>query len=110
MARFYGEVGYGETVEQAPGVFEDVIIPRKYRGDVVRNARGLRDGDKVNSDITVSNSISIVADAYAYENFMSIKYVVWAGVYWIVTDVEVERPRLVLRLGGMYNGPKASTP
>lgn len=105
MAKFYGTVGYGEQVKTAPGVMRDRIVERKYYGDVVRNSRGLENADKVNFDISVGNSISIVADAYASEHFFAIRYVEWAGTRWIVSDVEVQRPRLLLRLGGVYNGP-----
>lgn len=107
MAKFFDVVGYGESVETAPGVREDTIIERPYFGDVVRNARRLQEGEKVNFDLTLQNSISIVADEYAVEYFHKIKYVKWAGAYWTVTDIEVQRPRLLLRLGKVYNGPKA---
>lgn len=110
MARFAGPVGYGETVETAPGVHEDVITERTYYGDVVRNTRKLQDGEGVNDNLTVSNSISIVADAYARDHFHDIRYIRFAGTLWTVSDVEVQRPRLLLRLGGVYNGPKAPAP
>lgn len=106
MAKFYGVIGYGHSTETAPGVLKDVITERTYTGDVVRNTRQLQDGTKVNDDISVTNSISIVADAYASENFFAIRYVEWAGTLWKVSDVDVRRPRLVLRLGGVYNGPR----
>lgn len=109
MAKFYGEIGYGETVEVRPGVYEDRITEYSYSGDVVRNSRQLENGDKVNNDISVGNSISILADAYASEHFFAMRYIRWAGAYWIITDVDVQRPRLTLRLGGVYNGPKAET-
>lgn len=105
MARFYGEIGYGESVETVPGVWEDVITEQAYRGDVLRNTRRLEKGEGLNSDITVSNSISIVADAYANEHFHAMRYVNWMGTRWIITTVEVQRPRLILQLGGVYNGP-----
>ena len=105
MAKFYGAVGYGESVKTAPGVFEDVVVERSYYGDVLRNTRQFRDGDTLNNDITVQNSISIVADAYASDHFFAIRYVEWAGTRWTVTDVEVQSPRLLLRLGEVYNGP-----
>lgn len=105
MAKFFGSIGYGETVETKPGVYEDVITEKQYYGDVVRNSRGLVEGDKVNNDISVGNSISIVADAYANEHFFAIRYIRWAGVLWTVSDVDVQSPRLLLRLGGVYNGP-----
>lgn len=108
MAKFYGEVGYSEDeVEVKPGVYEQSIIERPYYGDVVRNTRQLREGDKVNDDISVGNSISIVADAYAQNHFFAIRYIRWAGALWTVSDVEVQSPRLILRLGGVYRGPTA---
>ena len=105
MAKFHGAVGYGDTAKTAPGVYVDVVVERLYFGDVLRNTRQLRDGDKLNNDISVQNSISIVADAYASEHFFAIRYVEWAGARWTVTDVEVQSPRLLLRLGEVYNGP-----
>jgi hypothetical protein len=108
MARFYGRIGYGETIETAPGVWVDDIIEHSYFGDVVRNARNLREGENLNVDISVQNSISIIADAYANDHFFAIRYVEWAGVLWTVTSVEVQSPRLLLRLGEVYNGPTSS--
>lgn len=105
MARFYGKVGYGESVEQAAGVWVDEITEYSYYGDVVRNIRRLREGENLNSDLSVGNSISIVADEFANEHFHAIRYVEWAGTKWTVPDVEVQSPRLLLRLGGVYNGP-----
>jgi hypothetical protein len=110
MAKFYGVIGYGETVETAPGVWTDVIVEFKYYGDVVRNTRKLQESEKLNNDLSVGNSISIVADAYANEHFFAMRYIKWAGTLWTVSDVEVQSPRLLLRLGGVYNGPKVATP
>jgi hypothetical protein len=108
MARFAGLVGFaGAQVENPPGVWKETLVERSYFGDVIRNSRGLQEAQKVNLDLTVGNSISIVADAYANENFHAIRYVAWMGSFWVVSNVEVERPRLVLRLGGVYNGPTA---
>lgn len=105
MAKFYDVIGYGESVETKPGVWRDIIVERKYYGDIKRNVRVLKEGEQVNNDITVQNSISILADAYAYEHFFAIRYIKWAGALWTVSHVEVQRPRLILRLGGVYNGP-----
>ena len=104
MARFFGRVGYGETVETKPGVHEDQITERSYFGDVIRNARNLREGENLHPDLLVQNAISIVADAYANEHFFAIRYVEWAGTLWTVKSVEVQSPRLLLRLGEVYNG------
>lgn len=105
MARFHGKVGFGEDSEPSPGVHVDDITERSYYGNVVRNSRNLVQGDSLNEDLSLGNSISIVADAYANEHFLAIRYVEWAGTLWTISVVEVERPRLILRLGEVYNGP-----
>lgn len=112
MAKFFGKVGYGESVESpvGSGVWVDEIVEYEYYGDVVRNTRRLQSGEFLNDDISVGNSISIVADAYANEHFFAIRYIQWAGVLWTVESVEVQSPRLLLRLGGVYNGPTFRAP
>ena len=105
--RFHGKVGYGATVEVRPGVYEDQVQEFPYFGDIIRNSVKTREGQSVNNDLTVTNSISVVADAYARANFFSIRYVEWSGVLWSVDEAEIQYPRLILRLGGVYNGPKA---
>lgn len=108
MAKFFGVVGYApEAVEVKPGVWKDQIVERKYFGDVVRNTRRLDEVEKVNMDISVGVSVSIVADSYANEHIFAIRYLEWSGVLWTVTDAEPQHPRLLLRLGGVYNGPRA---
>ena len=104
--RFFGVIGYATpATEVAPGVFKEGIKEIEYFGDVLRNTRQLVNDEKVNDDLSVSNSISVVADEYAYEHFHAIRYIKWAGVLWKASDVEVQSPRLLLRLGGVYNGP-----
>lgn len=107
MARFFGEVGYGDSVENPSdsGVWIDVITEAQYYGDVIRDTRKLDSGESLNDDISVNNSISIVADDFAIAHFFKIKYVRWSGVLWTVTNVEVKNPRLILSLGSVYNGP-----
>jgi hypothetical protein len=107
MARFYGKVGYGRSVEspEGSGVWTDEITEKSYSGDVIRNTRRLEYGDKANPDLSIGNSISIVADEYATEHFHNIKYLEWEGALWTVTNVEVRRPRLILEIGEIYNGP-----
>lgn len=107
MARFFGEVGYGEPVELPPdsGIWVDEITEQSYFGDVIRNSLKVKDGENLNPDIGVNNSISIMANNYAIEHFFAIKYVRWEGVLWTVSTVEVKAPRLILYLGSVYNGP-----
>lgn len=105
MARFIGVIGFSQATESSPGVWEDVISERTYSGNVVRNTVKQQPGDKVINDISVGNSISIVADKFANEHLFAIRYVRWLGTRWTISDVEVSSPRLLLRLGGIYNGP-----
>lgn len=103
MAKFYGSIGYAETVETSQGIWEEVITECTYVGDVIRNTRRLQSSDNLNDDINVSNEISIVADAFANQNFFSIRYAEFMGARWKVSNVEVKHPRLILTLGGLYN-------
>jgi hypothetical protein len=104
--KFFGKVGYGDTVETEPGVYSDVITEVQYYGDVVRNSIRIQEGQSLNDDLTVGHSISVVADQYASEHFSAIRYVEWEGTLWKVVHIELQRPRLLLRLGGVYNGPR----
>lgn len=108
MAKFYGNIGFGETIEDPPGsgIWADLVTEYPYYGDVVRNAV-TQEGDGINRDISIGNSISIVADQKANEHFHSMRYVKWAGTLWAVNSVEVKSPRLLINLGGVYNGPTA---
>jgi hypothetical protein len=107
MAKYYGNIGYGESVESPPnsGNWVDQITEYSYFGDVIRNTRSLAPNEGVIGDISIGNSISIVVDAHAIENFRDIRYAEWDGARWTVTSVEVQRPRLILSLGGLYHGP-----
>lgn len=103
MGRYYGSVGYAETVETAPGVWEEQTVERVYYGDFTRNFSKVQPADKLNDDISVSNEISIVSDPYAMTHFQSIRYATYMGVKWKISSVEVQYPRLILTMGGIYN-------
>lgn len=105
MAKWYGAVGYGSPEEISPGVYEDKITERKYSGDVIRNSnRWSNSPDSTIDELNISNQISILADPYAYENFHKMKYVEFMGTNWKITNIEVQYPRLILSIGGVYNG------
>ena len=111
MTRFYGAVGYSYTVESVPGVAENKIIERLYYGDVLGNTGKLVETENLNPDIAIQGQISIVADPYAYEHFIHIKYVTWMGVRWKPSSIDATRPpRIVMRLGEVYNGDTPTTP
>lgn len=104
MAKFFGVIGYAETVETAPGVWTEQVIERNYYGDLIRNMRRLETKNRLNDDINIANEISILADPYANENFHAMRYVEFMGTKWKITSVEVRYPRLILTVGGVYNG------
>lgn len=104
MAKFYGPIGYSVTEETAPGVWEEKITERMYYGDLIRNTKKLQSTDQLNDNINIANEISILADPFAYDNFHSMKYVSFMGAKWKIISVEVQYPRLILTVGGVYNG------
>ena len=104
MAKFYGVIGFAVTERTERGIYEEKIVENEYVGDVIRNTRRLKEASKINDDITISNQISIIADPYATNNFHTMRYIVFMGSKWKITEVEVQYPRLILTLGGLYNG------
>ena len=102
--RYYGKIGYGIQGETSPGVWTPTIVERDAIGDIEKNLQRNTNPSKVNGDITISNTISIVADPYAMDNYRDIKYATLDGKKWEVTSIEIRYPRLVLSLGGPYNG------
>lgn len=103
MAKWYGVIGYAETAETEPGLWEEEIVERPYYGDLIRNTRRLQNSSSINDNVEISNEISIVADPYANQNFYSMRYAEFMGAKWKISSVEVQYPRLILALGGLYN-------
>lgn len=103
MAKFYGKIGYIDSVESEPGYWEEKPVEREYYGDITRNTSRYQQEGHVNENIVINNVLSIVADPYANENFQHMRYVKWMGTKWKITNVEVQYPRLILTLGGVYN-------
>lgn len=103
MNKWFGKIGFATTVETRPGIWEEQIISRDYYGDILRNIRRLQSTNNLNDDINITNEISILADPYASENFHSMRYAEFMGSKWKISNVEVQYPRLVLSLGGLYN-------
>jgi hypothetical protein len=105
--KYHGKIGYGETVESPPnsGIWIEHIVEKAKYGDVTRNTRTNSEGQHLNNDLTVGNSISIVADDYDNVNVGNIRYITYMGKRWTVINFTVERPRIVLMLGKVYNGP-----
>lgn len=107
--KYFGTIGYAVTEEKVidgktTGVWEEKITERNYYGDVLKFSHRRQEASKVNDDLNISNQISIIADPYAYDNFQHILYVTWMNTKWKVSNISVEYPRLILDVGGVYNG------
>lgn len=104
MAKWYGKIGYADNVEVEPGLREDLIVEKSYFGDLTRNTRKLQTSGDINDNLNIANELSIVADPYAVQNFYKMRYVEFNRAKWKITDVEVQYPRLILSIGGLWNG------
>lgn len=104
--RFYGMIGYGETKEVRPGVWDEIIIERAYYGDVLKNGYRAQSVAKVNDDIVINNQFSIIADHFALENHSFMRYVEFMGSKWKISNVEIQYPRILITVGGVYNDPE----
>ena len=102
MNKYYGNIGFYEQTEDVPGVWAEHIIDRPYYGDVTRSHYISRAADKVNNNVDINHSISVVMDPYAYSTYKNIRYVEWNGSKWRVSGIEVQYPRLILSIGGEY--------
>lgn len=109
MAKFFGKIGYAETIETSPGAHEERIVEENAYGDVFKNNRKLDNGEHINGDVLLNNQISIVASPYASTHSFAIRYVNWMGANWTITNVEIQPPRLILTIGGVYHGPTGWT-
>lgn len=107
MARFSGKIGFIKSKETEPGVWENETIERTYYGDITRAVRRWDKSENINDDVNVNNSISIVADSYIYNNIYAMKYIRWMGALWKIESFEIQRPRISLTIGGLYNGEQA---
>ena len=104
MAKWAGKIGFATQTETKPGVWEDVIEERSYKGDQLQNSFQHQPTDQLNDNISIVNKLSIVADMHAFAHANMMRYATYMGVRWKITKVEVSRPRLILTLGGEYNG------
>lgn len=104
MAKFYGEVGYIIATETSPGIFSEDLVKKYYYGDEIKHTVRVQSSGKINDDLIPSSQVSIIADPYANNNYLNIRYVILHGVRWKITNVDIQRPRIILTLGGVYNG------
>jgi hypothetical protein len=104
MNKFHGQIGFANTSETSPGVWKEIITEKNYYGEILKNSKNWQSGGAINDDLIVSNRISIIADPFVYENIGNIRYVKFMGIPWKIKEIQAQSPRLILTLGGVYNG------
>ncbi len=106
MSRFYGAIGYSTTVETRPGIYEETYVEKNYKGDVTQYRPRWDNNGQVNNDLNINNEISIIADQFASSNFSTMRYVIWNGQAFNINSatIDTERHRIVLSIGGVFNG------
>lgn len=102
MAKYYGNIGFATQVETSPGIWEDVITSRPYKGDVVRSSRRWDNATNINDNFVVNNQFSIISDAFLYSHIPAMRYLEYMGAKFKITSVDIERPRVLIHVGGVY--------
>lgn len=102
MAKYYGHIGFATQVESEPGIWTDVIEKRPYKGDILRSGRRYEASENINDNFTITNSFSIISDAFLYSHIPAMRYIEYLGTKFKITSVEIERPRVTISVGGVY--------
>lgn len=105
MNKWCGKIGFTYTGEIEPGLWvENEIVERTYFGEIMSNKWKRQNSGNINDDINISNQISILADPYARNHVSAMTWIEFSNEKWKVMDVEVQYPRLIINMGGVYNG------
>lgn len=100
--RYAGAIGFAGTTETSPGIFEERITSRRYRGDVSMNAHRLTVEDTVNGQIKTGAVVSVLADEVLLDRAFDVRWVMYKGVKWQPSYIEIKHPRVVFTLGERY--------
>lgn len=106
MAKYSGMIGFVRNKEtyEGSGIWIEDVIEKPYRGDVINDVMKWQNSSNVNEDLNISNKFSIVADTFAMQNIGNMRYVTFLGEKWKIMTVEINRPRIVIYIGGIYHG------
>lgn len=100
--KWYGQIAYAEEIETDVDVIETKPVEYDYFGDLLKNYKRNNLSDSINTNITISNQLSVVADSRLMKNFHKILYVTFGGAKWTVSSVDVVPPRMILTFGELY--------
>ena len=102
MSRFSGKLGFVMTQETEEGVWLENFVELSAKGTIrslyVRNDNNTT----VNTNLRLTNEISILLDSKIQTYLETLKYVVYKGSKWEVQSIGVNYPRLTINLGGLY--------
>lgn len=104
MAKFCGVIGFASDEETSPDVYDERISERIYYGDIVRSDAKWERSDHLNDNFNIQNNISILADSFALKHTHLMRYVSYLGTRWKISSINVQHPRIILSIGGVYNG------
>lgn len=107
MGKYFGKIGYKTSVETEPGLWEPLIVERPYYGDTLRNYIRNAQAFDMTTSITspkVNSNISIIADPYAFEQAHNMVYAEYMGAKWTIDSIDPQYPRILITLGGLYDG------
>lgn len=104
--KFHGFLGFVKFVESgtSPGKFDVVEEEIPVKGDLLRNAlkyEPVEGNEKLN--MAISNRFSFIAPNRVFENFEFLKFITWNNVRWNISNIEVNSPRLIVSISGVYN-------
>lgn len=102
MSRFSGKLGFVSTRETEEGVWLEDFVELPVKGTIrslyVRNDNS----SSTNTNLRLTNEISVLMDTKIQTYIQTLKYVVWKGSKWEVQSIGVNHPRLTIHLGGLY--------
>lgn len=103
MAKLGTTIGFAISQEKSSGVFIEAIEERYYVGEIFKNTMSSYSNQSVNPNLSLSNKFSMLVDSFSKDNHQKIRYAVFWGSKWKVTNIEIEGKRLILTIGGKYN-------
>lgn len=109
--RWHGRIGFVITVQDEikPSKWVGKAIEKQYYGEILKNNFRWESGSSVNDDINISNRISVIADNYITSNLQCMKYIEISGAFWKINSIDIQAPRLILEIGGIWNGKRADS-
>lgn len=106
MARAAVIIGSSKPMTEVPddGIARDEYVERKFRATVTRLNNNMVSSGDVIDNLKMDMNFQIKMDKWTYENFQWLRYLVYNGAKWKITNVQVQRPNMIVQVGGIFNG------